>query len=232
MPPSRPRTVWSSPVPPRRPSGQGRRLTIAVIADLHAGGPNMGLARVAQVVDAANTLQSDLIVMFGDYFATHRFVTEVVPLRPGRPNSRGSTRRSASRRSSAITTGGTTSTARARRWPKSVSGDGKRCGVAGRTGPPLLACRPRRPDRLSAWPGPVPGRRRSAGNVRHQDRRPGHSARARARYFHRCTRRVALTLAGHTHGGQIGLPLFRRSGRRRCMVRALPTAISSSAAAT
>ena len=58
---------------------RGRRLTITVVADLHAGGPNMGLARVQQVVDAANALHSDLIVLLGDYFATHRFVTERVP---------------------------------------------------------------------------------------------------------------------------------------------------------
>jgi predicted MPP superfamily phosphohydrolase len=63
--------------PPGWPSGQ--RLTIAVIADLHAGGPNMGATRVRQVVDAANTLACDLVVLLGDYFATHRFVTEVVP---------------------------------------------------------------------------------------------------------------------------------------------------------
>ncbi|MDP2297414.1 MAG: metallophosphoesterase [Pseudolabrys sp.] len=63
--------------PPGWPAGQ--RLTIAVVADLHAGGPNMGLARVRQVVDAANALSCDLTVLLGDYFATHRFVTEVVP---------------------------------------------------------------------------------------------------------------------------------------------------------
>jgi uncharacterized protein len=63
--------------PPRWPAGQ--RLSICVIADLHAGGPNMGLARVRQVVDAGNALQCDLIVLMGDYFATHRFVTERVP---------------------------------------------------------------------------------------------------------------------------------------------------------
>lgn len=63
--------------PPGWPAG--RRLTIAAIADLHAGGPNMGLARVRQVVDAANALGSDLTVVLGDYFATHRFITEVVP---------------------------------------------------------------------------------------------------------------------------------------------------------
>jgi uncharacterized protein len=56
----------------------GRRLAIAVIADLHAGGPNMGIARVRRVVDAANALRPDLVVLLGDYFATHRFVTERV----------------------------------------------------------------------------------------------------------------------------------------------------------
>jgi len=57
----------------------GHRLTITVIADLHAGGPNMGRERVRQVVDAGNALGSDLIVVLGDYFATHRYVTERVP---------------------------------------------------------------------------------------------------------------------------------------------------------
>ena len=56
----------------------GQRLTITVVADLHAGGPNMGIERVRQVVDTANGLGSDLVVLLGDYFATHRFVTEVV----------------------------------------------------------------------------------------------------------------------------------------------------------
>jgi predicted MPP superfamily phosphohydrolase len=58
---------------------QGRRLSIAVVADLHAGGPNMGRVRVRQVVDAANALSCDLVVLMGDYFATHHFITEHVP---------------------------------------------------------------------------------------------------------------------------------------------------------
>jgi predicted MPP superfamily phosphohydrolase len=57
----------------------GHRLTITVIADLHAGGPNMGIERIRAVVDTANLQQSDLVVLLGDYFATHRFITEVVP---------------------------------------------------------------------------------------------------------------------------------------------------------
>jgi predicted MPP superfamily phosphohydrolase len=65
------------PVPPNWPTTH--RLSITVIADLHAGGPNMGIERVVQVVDAANALGSDLIVILGDYFATHRFVTKRVP---------------------------------------------------------------------------------------------------------------------------------------------------------
>lgn len=63
--------------PPTWP--KGRRLTVTVIADLHAGGPNMGVGRVRQVVDTGNALGSDLIVVLGDYFATHPFVTERVP---------------------------------------------------------------------------------------------------------------------------------------------------------
>jgi uncharacterized protein len=62
--------------PPGWPAG--RRLTITAIADIHAGGPNMGIARVREVVDAGNALNSDLIVVLGDYFATHRFITEHV----------------------------------------------------------------------------------------------------------------------------------------------------------
>lgn len=57
---------------------EGRWLTIAVIADLHAGGPNMGIERVRQVVDACNRQHCDVVVLLGDYFATHHFVTEYV----------------------------------------------------------------------------------------------------------------------------------------------------------
>jgi predicted MPP superfamily phosphohydrolase len=54
-------------------------LSIAVIADLHAGGPNVGRARIAEIVAETNALGCDLVVLLGDFFATHRFVTEVVP---------------------------------------------------------------------------------------------------------------------------------------------------------
>lgn len=57
----------------------GQRLTITVIADLHAGGPNMGLQRIRDIVDTSNALRSDIVLLLGDFVATHRFVTEPVP---------------------------------------------------------------------------------------------------------------------------------------------------------
>ena len=56
----------------------GRKLTITVIADLHAGGPDMTLDHVRRVVDTANLLRSDLIVLLGDFKAWYRFKTEPV----------------------------------------------------------------------------------------------------------------------------------------------------------
>jgi predicted MPP superfamily phosphohydrolase len=57
----------------------GRKLSITVIADLHAGGPDMPLASVQRIVDAANALKSDLIVLLGDYIARYRFKVEAIP---------------------------------------------------------------------------------------------------------------------------------------------------------
>jgi uncharacterized protein len=56
-----------------------RKLTLTVIADLHAGGPDMKLDHIRKIVDTANALQSDVVVLLGDYTATYRFATEPVP---------------------------------------------------------------------------------------------------------------------------------------------------------
>lgn len=56
----------------------GRKLSVAVIADLHAGGPDMTLPQIRRVVDTANGLHSDLIVLLGDFKAWYRFKTEPV----------------------------------------------------------------------------------------------------------------------------------------------------------
>jgi predicted MPP superfamily phosphohydrolase len=63
--------------PPRWPAG--RHLTIHVIADLHAGGPNMTAHHIENVIEVANLEAADIVLLLGDYFATHPFVTERVP---------------------------------------------------------------------------------------------------------------------------------------------------------
>lgn len=63
--------------PPRWPTGF--KLRIAAIADIHAGGPHMGEGRVEKIVDLANSLEPDIHLLLGDYKATHRFVLSEVP---------------------------------------------------------------------------------------------------------------------------------------------------------
>jgi uncharacterized protein len=60
------------------PGWRAGPLTIGVIADLHAGGPNMTLEHIVRAVERTNELAPDLIVLLGDYFAHHYFVTERV----------------------------------------------------------------------------------------------------------------------------------------------------------
>ena len=54
-------------------------LNIAVIADPHASEPYMGAARIEQIVETTNGLSPDLVVLLGDYEGSHRFVTKQVP---------------------------------------------------------------------------------------------------------------------------------------------------------
>jgi predicted MPP superfamily phosphohydrolase len=54
------------------------RLSVVAIADVHAGGPNMAIEHIRRVVDQTNALSPDLVVLLGDYIADHRFVTEQV----------------------------------------------------------------------------------------------------------------------------------------------------------
>lgn len=66
-----------APAPPAWP--KGRKLTITAIADLHAGGPDMQLPHVREVVERANALHADLIVLLGDFIAWYRFPYTRVP---------------------------------------------------------------------------------------------------------------------------------------------------------
>src|SRR5580692_607661 len=56
----------------------GRKLSITVIADLHAGGPDMQLEHIRRIVDRSSALQSDIVLLLGDFIASYRFaITKV-----------------------------------------------------------------------------------------------------------------------------------------------------------
>jgi uncharacterized protein len=53
----------------------GLRLKIAALADIHACRPWMDPARIRAIAEQANSLEPDVIVLLGDYTAGHRWVT-------------------------------------------------------------------------------------------------------------------------------------------------------------
>jgi uncharacterized protein len=57
----------------------GLRLKIAALADIHACEPWMSVERIEQIANQTNRLSADLIVLLGDYSASHRYVTKSVP---------------------------------------------------------------------------------------------------------------------------------------------------------
>ena len=57
----------------------GMKLRIAAIADLHACEPYMPVGRIDEIVAATNGLGADIIVLLGDFMAGHRFTTAQVP---------------------------------------------------------------------------------------------------------------------------------------------------------
>jgi predicted MPP superfamily phosphohydrolase len=165
---------------------------------------------VRQVVDAANALGSDLIVILGDYFATHRFVTERVP----HPVWAAELGRLKARLGVYAILGN-------HDWWYDI--EGVRNALAAvrilvlENDAVLLDDRGRRiwlaglGDQIAHWLGP--------SRFRCEDDLPGTLDRITTDdpvillahepdIFTAVPPRVALTLAGHTHGGQIVLPFM------------------------
>jgi len=65
------------PRPPAWP--QDLHLRIALVADIHACEPWMDIERVERIVADTNALAPDLILLLGDYMAHHRFVRRPIP---------------------------------------------------------------------------------------------------------------------------------------------------------
>ena len=71
--PMRLRVQRYRPQPPGWP--KGLKLRIAALADIHACRPWMGPGRIAHIVARTHDLRPDLIVLLGDYVAGHRYRT-------------------------------------------------------------------------------------------------------------------------------------------------------------
>jgi predicted MPP superfamily phosphohydrolase len=199
------------PVPPNWPDSY--RLTITVIADLHAGGPNMGIERVRQVVDSGQALGSDLIVILGDYFATHRFVTERVP--------HAAWAAELARLKAPLGVYAILGNHDWRYDLEGVRGALRHVGIPLMQNDALLLGKPGARFWLAGLDDQI-GRRLGPHQYEPADDLPGTLAKIRSDdpvillvhepdIFPQVPARVALTLAGHTHGGQIKLPYIEPS---------------------
>ena len=56
----------------------GLNLSIGVIADVHAGGPLMPAERIRAIAERTNELKPDIIVLLGDFAASHKLKTRTV----------------------------------------------------------------------------------------------------------------------------------------------------------
>lgn len=188
----------------------GRKLSITVIADLHAGGPNVGLAQIQHIVDLANSEPADLVVLLGDYFATHRFVTERVPhpvwaAELARLRGRLGTYAILGNHDWWFDINGTRQALKGVNMPLLENNavllgePGEKFWLAGLG------------DQLAFWVGP--------SRFRGVDNLPATLAQITTDdpvimlahepdIFPEIPDRVALTLAGHTHGGQLRIPLI------------------------
>ncbi|MFO0615855.1 MAG: metallophosphoesterase [Polyangiaceae bacterium] len=66
-----PETLVVREVSVSSPAFEGAPLRIAALGDIHVGGPHMSLSRLASVVSRVNALDADLVVLLGDYVHGH-----------------------------------------------------------------------------------------------------------------------------------------------------------------
>lgn len=186
-------------------------LSICITTDLHAGEPWMPLSRIERIVAAANALAPDLHVMLGDLPAHHAFVSRRVPM----PDvTRLLAQLRAPLGSYAILGNhdwwDDPNTVRSLRGPPAIR------GLLETAGMPVLA---NEAVRLPHGPGvwllgtdsaqAFGSRRPGADNLpaamtplQHDDA-PAILLAHEPDIFPRVPGRIALTLAGHTHGGQV-----------------------------
>ena len=208
--------------PPRWPSSL--KLRAALIADPHICDPWMGLDRVQYIVDQTNALKPDIILMLGDYVASHKWQYD--PIKPqawadifgalsapfgvhailgnhdwwddaqAQLTGRGPTKYG----QALINAGISLYQNRAKRITK----DGQSFWLAGLDD--QLALYPSKQTKRKSWKGldDLPG---TLAQV--TDDAPILLMAHEPRIFREVPDRVSLTLSGHTHGGQINVFGYR-----------------------
>ncbi len=199
--------------PPGWPAG-GRALRISVIADIHACDPWMPLSRVEEIVAVSNDLKPDVVVLLGDFVAGLRhFRTDLVP-----PAQWG---RALSRLQAPL---GTHAILGNHDWWSDVAavrGALSSHGIAVMENDAVLLRPDDGPPFWLAGLGDQLAHPLGHGRFRGVDDLAGTLARVDADapvilaahepdIFARMPERVSLTLAGHTHGGQVALPFVGR----------------------
>jgi predicted MPP superfamily phosphohydrolase len=191
---------------------EGLTLRIAALADFHVGEPYMSLARVEEIVEATNALAPDLVVLLGDYARGSRFVTRPVPLADFAKAARGLE----------APLGVHAVLGNHDWWDDRLAQQSRRGPVRARfdleaAGIPVLendAVRLEqcgRPfwllglgDQLAFRRRPIAGVDDLPGTLRRiSDDAPAILLAHEPDIFPKVPRRVALTLSGHTHGGQV-----------------------------
>jgi predicted MPP superfamily phosphohydrolase len=174
-------------------------MRVALVSDLHAGAPHVGEARIARLVAAVNAQRPDLVLLLGDYIDPEvRFGSPVAPAAV------------AERLAGLRAPLGVVAVLGNHDWRN--DGPGVRAALRA-AGIPVLEN-----DALRAgdvWIAGVEDTRYRDPDVERAlrdvpDGAPAILLSHDPDLFPRVPDRVALTVSGHLHGGQIGVPLIRR----------------------
>lgn len=193
-------------------------LRIAVVADIHACYPWMSEERIGGIVDLANAQKPDLTVLLGDYVCTHRYVTGYVPppawaeqlARLRAPLGVYSILGNHDWWSAAIPTEPPDDAQSVRKALLDVGIPvlENRAVPLSHSGKPfwLIGLG----DQIARRSyGRVEGVDDLAGSLREiNDSAPAILLAHEPFIFHKVPKRVALTLSGHTHGGQVNFPIL------------------------
>src|SRR4051794_36828363 len=180
---------------PRRLDG----LRVALVSDLHAGAPHVREERIERVVAAVNARRPDVVLLLGDYIDPEvRFGAAVAP-------------RAVAERLAALRAPlGVVAVLGNHDWHN--DGPGMRAALR-EAGIPVLENDARRAGDL--WLAGVEDTRYRAPDIERTLRAVPAGAPVvllshDPDLFPRVPERVALTVSGHLHGGQVGVPFLRR----------------------